>query len=347
MRIVLKVVKWVFISVAALLIILCLVFWDLVAYGYRQAKGQLHIVWNAKSVEVYLADPSFPDSLKYKLRYVDEVRQYAIDSLGLKDSKNYKTLFDQKGEEVLWVVTASEPFALKEKEWRFPVLGSVPYKGFFEKHRALQEQQKLVSAGWDVNVRNPGGWSTLGWFTDPILSGMLLKSEGDLASLIIHEMVHATIFVKDSIDFNENLASFIGDRGAEKFLIHKFGEQSEQYQSYVQEDKEFLAYVDHILRGCAYLDSVYMAIADLSNPEKLAIKETSIRTIIGSVDTLSFTVLLHPSKRHITALPNNAYFLSFRRYQSKQHDFWDEWRGVFQGDLKAYINYLSKQYPFL
>lgn len=347
MRVILKVVKWIFISIAALLVILCLAFWDLVAYGYRQAKGQLHIVWNAKPVEVYLADPMFPDSLKQKLRFVEEVRRYAIDSLGLKDSKNYKTLFDQKGEEVMWVVTASEPFELKEKAWEFPVLGSVPYKGFFEKHRAVVEQQKLEAAGWDVNVRNPGGWSTLGWFTDPILSNMLLKSEGDLASLIIHEMVHATIFVKDSIDFNENLASFIGDRGAEKFLISKFGEQSEQYQSYLQEDKEFLAYVDHVLRGCEYLDSVYMAIVNISKEEKMAIKEAAIRTIMETADSLSFTVLLHPSRKHMSKLPNNAYFLSFRRYQSKQHDFWAEWKESFNGDLKGYIDYLSKEHPFL
>ncbi len=45
---------------------------------------------------------------------------------------------------------------------------------------------------------------------------MLNRSEGDLANLIIHEMSHATIFVKDSVDFNENLATFIGDRGAER-----------------------------------------------------------------------------------------------------------------------------------
>jgi len=347
MRILLKVVKWIFIGVAALLVILCLAFWDLVAYGYRQARGQLSIVWNAKPVEVYLADPAFPDSLKQKLRFVEEVRQYAIDSLGLKDSKNYKTLFDQKGEEIMWVVTASEPFELKEKEWRFPVLGNVPYKGFFEKHRALAEQQKLEAEGWDVNVRNPGGWSTLGWFTDPILSNMLLKSEGDLASLIIHEMVHATIFVKDSIDFNENLASFIGDRGAEKFLIHKFGEQSEQYQSYLQEDKEFLAYVDHVLRGCDYLDSVYVAIANKSKEEKIHSKEASIRRIMEAADSLSFTVLLHPSKRHLSKLPNNAYFLSFRRYQSRQDDFGYEWKEVFNGDLKAFIKHLSQRYPFL
>lgn len=346
-RLLFRIIKWSLIGIASVLVILSIIFWDLVSYGFRQASGQLYIVWNAKPVEVFLADPAFPDSLKLKLRLVEEVRQYAIDSLGLKDSKNYKTLFDQKGEEIMWVVTASEPFELKEKEWKFPVLGSVPYKGFFDKQRALNEQAKLQAEGFDVNVRNPGGWSTLGWFTDPILSNMLLKSDGDLASLIIHEMVHATIFVKDSIDFNENLASFIGDRGAEKFLINKFGSESSSYQSYIQEDKEFLAYVDHILRGCVYLDSVYASIAGKPYQEKVKIKEASIRKVMEAADTLSFTVLLHPSKKHANALPNNAYFMSFRRYQSKQHDFNNEWQENFKGDLKAYILYLSQQYPFL
>ena len=119
----------------------------------------------------------------------------------------------------MWVVMACEPFALKPKEWKFPIIGSVPYKGFFKKERAEALKAELEKEGWDVMVRNPGGWSTLGWFTDPILSKMLMRSEGDLANLIIHEMSHATIFVKDSVEFNENLATFIGDRGAELFLI--------------------------------------------------------------------------------------------------------------------------------
>ncbi|MBX2964015.1 MAG: aminopeptidase [Cyclobacteriaceae bacterium] len=343
----LTIIKWTLVTVVSVVFIFCLIYWDLVAYGYRQAKGQLHIVWNAKPVAFYLNDPAFPDSLKTKLRLISEVRQFAIDSLDLKDTRNYKTMFDQQGKEIMWVVTASESFELKERTWKFPVIGEVPYKGFFDEARAWSEKSKLEAEGLDVNVRNPGGWSTLGWFTDPILSNMLLKSDGDLASLIIHEMVHATIFVKDSIDFNENLASFIGDRGAEKFLIYKYGEQSEQYQSYIRYDQEFVAYVDHILRGCNFLDSIYRAIVEKPTHEKMTIKETAIQKIIKSTDSLSFSVLLHPSKRLMNSLPNNAYFLSFRRYQSRQHDFDKEWQETFKGDLKAYINYLREHHPFL
>jgi predicted aminopeptidase len=100
-----------------------------------------------------------------------------------------------------------------------------------------------------VSIRNPGGWSTLGWFTDPILSGMLKRNEGDLASLIIHEMVHATIFVKDDVDFNENLASFIGDTARPIIFSHQNMETLRpEFTQYWQEDQDYRRYSKHILR---------------------------------------------------------------------------------------------------
>lgn len=324
-----------------------LLYHDLVLYGIRQGVGQLQIVWQAKPVEDFLNDPSFPDSLKKKLVLIEEIRQYAIDSLGLKDTKNYKTLYDQKGKEILWVVTASEPFRLKAKEWRFPVLGSVPYKGYFNQALAMAEKNKLEAEGWDVTVRNPGGWSTLGWFTDPILSGMLNKSNGDLANLIIHEMVHATIFVKDSVDYNENLASFIGDRGTEKYLKDRYGEASSEFLIYFQEDREYNRIIDHMLRACEHLDSVYQVLSDKSLMIKQHSKEQAIHQIMQSLDTLQLKVIKRSSKKVLSQLPNNAYFMSFRRYQSKQNDFWNEWQHTFKGDLRAFIAEQAKRYPFL
>jgi predicted aminopeptidase len=342
-----KILKRTGLGVITLLLALLLIYWDLVSYGYRQAKGQLTIVWNAKPISELLNDPVFPDSLKAKLHFIEKVRRYAIDSLGLQDTDNYKTVYDQRGEEVMWVVTASERYALVPKEWVFPILGAVPYKGFFNKERALNEKNQLEQAGWDVSVRNPGGWSTLGWFTDPILSKMLERAEGDLASLIIHEMVHATLFVKDSVDFNENLASFIGDRGAEKFLIATYGDTSLHYRAFVTEDMDYRQYVDHILRACDFLDSVYASIQQFSEDEKVIQKEIAITQVVEAMDTLTFNSLESPANRFQDQLPNNAYFLSFRRYQSRQEVFWEQWQNQFNGDLRAYIRWLSEQYPSL
>jgi predicted aminopeptidase len=342
-----KIIKRIFLALLLIIGVLVVVYWNLVIYGIRQAKGQLYIIWNARPVEEFLTDPNFPDSLKEKLVLINKVRRYAIDSLGLKDTKNYKTLYDQKGEEVMWVVTASEPFRLKAKEWKFPILGAVPYKGFFRKDLAISLREQLQKDGWDVSIRNPGGWSTLGWFTDPILSKMLERSEGDLANLIIHEMCHATIFVKDSIDFNENLATFIGDRGTEKFLIHQYGVNSKEYREYLNEDVDYLKFADHMLRGTEKLDSLYNTLKESDPKEKkLQLKEGLIRKIVDTLDTLSMSTDNKPASRYQKNLPNNAYFMNFRRYQSKQDVFWEEWR-AFHGDLKAYIKHLSDKYPFL
>ncbi len=344
-----KILKTIFLAICLVLVVVLVWQWELVKYGIEQGRGQMHIVWNAKPVEDYLSRPDFPDSLKEKLRLIDRVRTFAIDSLGLKDTKNYKTLYDQKGEEVMWVVMASEPFALKAKEWNFPIVGSVPYKGFFDRRKAVKLRNELEEEGWDVNIRNPGGWSTLGWFRDPILSEMLKRSEGDLANLIIHEMAHATIFVKDSIDFNENLATFIGDRGAEAFLRAVYGPESDEYLSYINEDRDYVMFADHMLRGAEKLDSLYQTFTgDDPVSEKTRLKTEMIQRIVASLDTLSLRVNTgKPSLRFQERLPNNAYFLNFIRYQSKQDVFFKEWNDRFDGDLRAYIAYLSEKYPFL
>lgn len=329
------------------IIVLALVIWqhELLLYAIRQGAGQLSLIRNARPVEEVLKDPAVPDSVKNKLRLVDEIRQFAIDSLGLNHTKSYRRLYDQQGREVLWVVTACKPYELTEKRWKFPVVGEVPYKGFFNPAHAEAEKRKLQAEGWDVSVRNPGGWSTLGWFQDPLLSSMLFRSEGDLASLIIHEMVHATFYVKDSADLNENLASFIGDRGAELFLAGKYGKHSDVLRQYLEEDAEYRRLSDHMLRGFDILDSLYRAIQNLPVEQKQMLKQTAIRNIIHFSDTLNLKRLRNPATLYTDSLPNNAYFMNFKRYQSKQEDFTTDWLHRFGGNLRGYIAYLKKKYP--
>jgi len=338
--------KKIVLAFGAVVLVLILWNWELVIYGIRQGYGQLKIVWQAKPIEEILNDPQFPDSLKQKLRLIEEVRHYAIDSLGLKDTENYKTLYDQKGEELMWVVQACEPFALKLKMWDFPVVGSVPYKGFFSKQKAIDERARLEKEGYDISIRNPGGWSTLGWFTDPILSGMLKRDDGDLASLIIHEMVHATIFVKDDVDFNENLASFVGDTASYYFLASKFGKDSKEFLKYLHDDQDYRKYSRHILKGTQKLDSLYQTMKAEDPIEiKKEKKKSMISLIMTSADTLS---LFTPRGTYSNGrLPNNTYFMSYHLYQGRQDNFKEELDDDFGGDIKKYIQHLIKKYPYL
>jgi predicted aminopeptidase len=344
----LKMLRKLFFIVLFILLVLLVWNWSLVIYGINQGIGQTKIVWNARPIKEVLDDPQFPDSLKKKLILIDEVRKFAIDSLGLRDTEVYKTLYDQKGEELMWVVTACEPFQLQPKMWKFPVVGSVPYKGYFDKDKARKERDELEKEGWDVSVRNPGGWSTLGWFEDPILSEMLKRSEGDLASLIIHEMVHSTFWVKDSVDFNENLASFIGDTAAYDFLAYKYGKESKPYTTYLYEDQDYRKFSKYILKASKQLDSLYQSMpANEPVENKKKKKEDMIKAIVQNMDTLNLKLNKQPSKRYEKRLPNNTYFMAYRHYQSKQNTFRVELDNGFHGDLRGYVKFLSAKYPIL
>lgn len=340
--------KKILIGVLLVVVALCIYFWSLISYGVAQGLGQWKIIREARPVEEFLNDPNFPDSLKTKLRLVQQARRFAIDSLGLQDTENYTTLYDQKGEELMWVVTACEEFRLKPKEWHFPVVGSVPYKGYFDKEKAMREKEGLEKAGWDVSVLNPGGWSTLGWFTDPILSGMLRRSDGDLASTIIHEMVHATIFVKDSVEFNENLASFIGDQGAALFLLRTVGDTALAYREFTHYDGDYRKLSDHMMRAAKKLDSLYISFDDgLSTEVKKEKKQAFIQKIVDTVDTLTFSDGRKRIKRSPRRLPNNTYFMNYLTYESKHDTMKEDWERIFNRDLKAMIRYYQKRYPFL
>ena len=331
------------------LLLILLSFWQckMLIYGAQQGVGQMRIVSNARPIAEVMADPEFPDSLKAQLDLVQEIRQFAIDSLGLKDSKNYQSVYDQQGKPVLWVLSASDKFALKPYKWRYPMLGALGYKGFFKEDRALREQQKFEDWGYDTDVGEVGAWSTLGWFKDPILSNMLEKSPGGLARLIIHEMTHATLFVKGDAEYNENLATFVGDNGAELFLVFKYGEDSKEYKDYLGGISDVRQFGEHILSGSQRLDSLYQTFTE-SQPDsvKAGQKKAMITTILQDADTLS----LYNSKRfsHLIAgkyIPNNTFFMTFRMYRQEQNSFQKEFQEQYNSDFKRYLAYLKEKYP--
>lgn len=318
---------------------------QLIGYAFMQGRGQLHILMNAVPVNEVLADPDLDEQLKEKVRLMQEIRDFAIDSLGLTDSNNYTSMYDQKGKDVLWNVSASEPFELKSVQWEFPFLGSFSYKGFFDLERARMEEQELLQQGYDTRIRSVSAWSTLGWFDDPILSKNLKRGPGSLADLVIHELTHSTIFVRDSLTFNENLASFIGEQGAARFIASKYGPDSKELHDYKSSGTDFRKYTNHMLLGAAKLDSLYGTFkpeALLSDKERF--KKILIREIVGAVDTISFSNKKRFEGIFDKKLPNNAYFLSYHRYTSKISIFEALLAEHFDGNLSAFIAHFKKRY---
>jgi predicted aminopeptidase len=320
--------------------------YSLISYGMMQLKGQLDIILNARPVEEVLADAAVPDSVKYKLRLIEEIRDFAVEELGINPSENYTTYYDQKGKPVLWVLTACEPYEMKAYEWKFPVLGVVSYKGFFKEDKGLREQEIIQKMGLDGELGKAGAWSTLGYFRDPVLSDMIAYSEGNLANLIIHELTHGTLYVKGDVDFNENLASFIGDKGALLFLEHRFGKASDEMKKYLQERHDDQIYSDYIISSAEKLKSFYERIRDAAAEEKKQKKQQALDEIIKGIKDLP----LLDGTRYLKAeerikKQKNAYFMSFIRYNSKLDEFEKELQENFGNDLKKYLNHLKEIYP--
>lgn len=342
--------KWLKrIGLGLLLLLLIVYIWnfELANYGLMQLRGQLKVVNGAIPLEEFLEKPETTDKQRFKVSVVQEARTFAFDSLGINYSDNYTKIFDQEDKPSMYVVTASEPFEFKAKLWKFPVVGNVPYKGFFSRDKAMTEARSIrATDSIDVSVRTAGGWSTLGWFKDPVLSNMLKRSEGDLASLIIHELTHGTLFVKDSVTFNENLASFIGDKGAILFLEAKYGKEATEVRLFEARQADEERFKNYMLFASKQLDSVYVAMADLRKEEKKELKDQMIEAIRLNLDTVSFI-----SDRYDGYFkdfkPNNTFFMSFMRYNSQLGLLEEEINAKFNDDLKRYLIYLKETYPSL
>lgn len=339
-----SILKKIFVFLITVLLILVIWQWELIAYGWAQGTGQLHILRNSVAIDEVLSNPDFPDSLKQRIEVIQLARQFAIETLGLKSSDSYKTFYDQKGEVALWNVTACERYSLTPKTWWFPIVGEVPYKGYFDQDKALQLAKDLENQGFDVRVRPVGGWSTLGWFDDPMLSSMLDRSTGGLAELIIHELTHGTVFVKDSVTFNENLASFIGEKGAVLFLKETYGDSSSQLLEYLSGEADARKFTDYILRSTTKLDSLYKSFSpSLTDEEKESRKQAMIDQICQKLDTISFeneryTLIFENSK------PNNSYFMSFVTYYSFGDTLEDVYQNQFGGNLPLFISYVRQEH---
>ena len=341
-----KFLKWS--GLGLLLIIIVLGIWqrELVGYGWLQLKGQLNVVNNAIPLDEFIELPSTTLEQKEKVKVILEAKQFAFEDLGINYSENYSKIFDQQGRPSMYVVTACDPYYFRPRMWKFPVVGSVPYKGFFDLEKAREEANRIKEEDLEVDIRTAGGWSTLGWFKDPVLSNMLNRSEGDLASLIIHELTHGTLFVKDSVTFNENLASFIGDKGAVMFLEKKYGKDSNEVIAYEASLKDEVTFKKYMLKSAQYLDSVYKSMKTLPIDEKEKLKTEALNQIRTNYDTLTFASEIYLGYFN-ERIPKNTFFMSMLRYNSQQEELERQLQSEFKGDLLAYLTFLKKRFPSL
>jgi predicted aminopeptidase len=188
-----------------------------IRYLTRAGLEQTRILRDAEPLERMADDPDVPPEDRAYLRLVMSAREHA-ESLGLDAGETYTTYTDIGRDTLLLSLTASRRDCICPVTWKYPIVGRIPYKGFFDPAMGQREADKLAARGFDVSLRPAAAYSTLGWFNDPLLSTALVRDSVELAALVFHEMAHNTLYVKSASPFNESFASMVGYRAAESFF---------------------------------------------------------------------------------------------------------------------------------
>ncbi len=299
--------------------------------GYYQAK----LLWNRQPIEEVLNDPAVSDVTKSKLRLAKEAKEFAQLELGLKPTKNYDTYVSLDDRYVTYAVTAAPPYELKSYMWKFPIVGEVPYKGFFKKQEALEEEKELSEQGYDTFVRGISAYSTLGWFNDPLLSSMIGYDDEDLVNVVIHETVHATLYIKSAAEFNERLATFLGNKGTELFYFKKEGPKSATVKKIAEDNRDDFVFSRFISDEIKRLEVFYKTTSPMT-PEKKAealgeLKERFTKGLLPKLKGKSYL-------RFGEAKLNNAFLMGYKTYMQDLGDFEKVFK-KFGGDFKKFLEY--------
>jgi predicted aminopeptidase len=303
-------------------------------YVLKQGIYQMSLLSGAEPIELALRTPDLDANKRKKLELILDVRHFAENELKLEAKKNYKDVnlsWDQR----IHTISGSAALKFRPYLWWFPVVGNVPYKGFFNETDADLEKKLVEAQGFETQKREIHGYSTLGYFSDPVWPAMLLMSEQALVELIIHELAHATVYIPNQTPFNETFASFVGKHGARAYIVHRFGKNSDAVTIWDRIDQNEKRYHQFFHELYATLNNLYGQ--EMTDHEKRAKK-----AIIYAEAKKDYETLVRENK-----LPsidfnnvNNAYLLSFKSYNEDFHVF-DKLMSLVGGDFGKFIDEIN------
>ena len=214
-----------------------------VGYYSQSIGGHLDVLRAARPIDDWLDDPATPDALRARLAKVREMRRFAAAELGLPDNRSYTTYADLKRPFVVWSVFAAPELSLRLRQWCFPVVGCVAYRGYYDKGEAERFADTLRGDGDDVYVGGIPAYSTLGYTTDPVLSTFIGFPEGEVARLIFHELAHQVVYVSGDTTFNESFAVAVEEEGVRRWFARGAGDASSAaaYALSVERKRRFVA----------------------------------------------------------------------------------------------------------
>jgi predicted aminopeptidase len=279
--------------------------------GWEEAK----ILAGRRKIVRLVDDASTDPATRSRLRLVLAARGFAADSMKLRTGDSFTTYSHLERDTLVLVVSGAYRDRLEAYTWWFPIVGRVPYKGFFDFADALDLAKDLERRGYDSYVRPASAFSTLGWFNDPLLSTTLRLDSINLANTVIHEVTHNTFYKAGQAVFNESFANFVGARGAAWFFRSRGDSVSAAFaDADWEDDKRLGAFWAQLYRS---LDSAYKAHpGDSARATRLAARDTVYAR--GKVhlarDVAPHMRTVAPERVARIRIDNNASLLARRIY---------------------------------
>jgi predicted aminopeptidase len=294
-------------------------------YVLQQGTTMLGYLSSAVPLEEIAGREDASGSDRLFVERIHDIRRFASETLGLAANSNYTNYVELDRNYLAAVVSASAKDSFTPYEWWFPVTGSVPYKGFFDEEDARAEARSLEEKDLDVWVRRVDAFSTLGWFSDPLYSYMKKYPVWRLANLIIHEQLHATVYLQNNSQFNEELAEFVGTEGSRLYMEKTFGRDSKEYAAMMDREADAAAYSVFMNGLIAELEDLYAG--PDTREEKLHKKELIIKAAQNRFGEDYTRLFRSENYRRFSTLPiNNAYLGIFRLYYAKDNYLEDIYR---------------------
>lgn len=240
-------------------------------YLVRAGWEEAGILARREPIERVIRDPRTPDEWRGKLRLVLDARAFAADSLALNAGDSYTTFSRLDSDTLALVLSAARKDRFEPVTWKFPIVGRVPYKGFFREDDARRAIAELRERGFDTYLRPTSAFSTLGWFADPLVSPLLRYDSVSLANTVIHELLHNTFYAAGEAQFNESFANFVGAHGAIDFFCGRDpgGSHCREARDDWADQRRFGAFLDGLV---GELEALYGR-PELSSAQKVAARE--------------------------------------------------------------------------